>query len=392
MKSAIPGRIVCGLVAASILVFMLSATAGAENSRFREDFTKSYRAGRISALVYLVKANKETIPAEVRGIMDEALAPGTPYAEKMDLLDLASAMASMYREASNDPSLADEVLGVQRREIDKENARLAELKKWDKYELVTGNIVMKGSEAAMAEAGLTPVIFPHWTHRLYYDCKACHPGVFRPERGGNGIDMAAIYAAEKCGVCHDGKTAFGAEKDCARCHAAGRPGAERLMDPGKLDLKAVGETATRLGGAWRPERLADKTLPLDRFNSIDWTRLARSMVRRAAPGPAAAESGTVKRHGSKILFEPRMDFIKNVVFDHGTHTEQSACSSCHPAPFKAELGANPVSMREMGSGKHCGACHGKVAFRFAECNRCHSIDKTGPGPAGVLTRGARPRR
>lgn len=62
-----------------------------------------------------------------------------------------------------------------------------------------------------------------------------------------------------------------------------------------------------------------------------------------------------------------------VRFPHRQHTLWLDCSNCHDSIFKAEAGANPISMLQILEGEQCGVCHGAVAFPLTECNRCHSV-------------------
>lgn len=65
----------------------------------------------------------------------------------------------------------------------------------------------------------------------------------------------------------------------------------------------------------------------------------------------------------------------NVVFSHERHGQILDCANCHPVIFKAEKGANPMSMASLALGQACGVCHGRVAFPNAECRKCHSQPK-----------------
>ncbi|MEJ2525412.1 MAG: cytochrome c3 family protein [Desulfuromonadales bacterium] len=51
-------------------------------------------------------------------------------------------------------------------------------------------------------------------------CKDCHNAEVFPKRkqGTVKITMEEIYAGRLCGVCHNGKRAFDAKSNCARCH------------------------------------------------------------------------------------------------------------------------------------------------------------------------------
>ena len=73
------------------------------------------------------------------------------------------------------------------------------------------------------EAGMRPVVFPHWFHRVRFRCKVCHADLgFKFEAGGNDINMLKIIDGEYCGACHDGDIAWSVE-NCDLCHS-GMPG------------------------------------------------------------------------------------------------------------------------------------------------------------------------
>jgi len=73
------------------------------------------------------------------------------------------------------------------------------------------------------DAGMRPVIFPHWFHRIRYRCKVCHGDLgFQFKAGGNDINMLKIIDGEYCGACHNGETAWAVE-NCDVCHSA-KPG------------------------------------------------------------------------------------------------------------------------------------------------------------------------
>lgn len=72
-------------------------------------------------------------------------------------------------------------------------------------------------------AGIRPVVFPHWFHRIRFRCKVCHADLgFQFKAGGNKITMAKIIDGKFCGACHNGEIAWSVE-NCAMCHS-GIPG------------------------------------------------------------------------------------------------------------------------------------------------------------------------
>ena len=73
------------------------------------------------------------------------------------------------------------------------------------------------------DAGMRPVVFPHWFHRIRYSCKVCHGDLgFEFKAGANSIDMLSIIDGQHCGACHDGDIAWSVE-NCDLCHS-GLPG------------------------------------------------------------------------------------------------------------------------------------------------------------------------
>jgi len=86
--------------------------------------------------------------------------------------------------------------------------------------LVMGRVMDdSGTAAGLQVAALPPAVFPHWVHRIRYQCKACHMELFEPKLGANNITMRDIGEQRACGVCHNGETAFRASiGNCQRCH------------------------------------------------------------------------------------------------------------------------------------------------------------------------------
>ena len=72
------------------------------------------------------------------------------------------------------------------------------------------------------DAGMRPVVFPHWFHRIRFRCKVCHGDLgFAFKAGGNDINMVKIIDGQYCGACHDGDVAWSIE-NCELCHS-GQP-------------------------------------------------------------------------------------------------------------------------------------------------------------------------
>ena len=89
---------------------------------------------------------------------------------------------------------------------------------WAEYADVTINT---RSEAE----GVAPVIYPHWFHRIRFQCSVCHVDLgFKTGAGTTGITMEKLIDGQYCGACHDGNIAWSIDT-CDLCHS-GRPGLE----------------------------------------------------------------------------------------------------------------------------------------------------------------------
>lgn len=75
--------------------------------------------------------------------------------------------------------------------------------------------------------------------------------------------------------------------------------------------------------------------------------------------------------------------MPNELFPHRQHTLWLDCANCHPGIFIPQKGANQISMAANLLGQKCGVCHGKVAFPFSQCKRCHSQPKAAAGNSGA---------
>ena len=97
------------------------------------------------------------------------------------------------------------------------------------------------------EAGMRPVVFPHWFHRIRFRCKVCHADLgFEFKAGGNKINMLKIIDGEYCGACHDGEVAWAVES-CDLCHS-GMPGKSTQVHE-STTFKLLSEAARKKAGA-----------------------------------------------------------------------------------------------------------------------------------------------
>jgi c(7)-type cytochrome triheme protein len=94
-----------------------------------------------------------------------------------------------------------------------------------------GDVVINNYSDA---AGMRPVVFPHWFHRIRFRCKVCHSDLaFEFKAGGNDINMLKIFDGEYCGACHNSQLAWGVE-NCILCHS-GKPGSRTRVHNSTTD-------------------------------------------------------------------------------------------------------------------------------------------------------------
>lgn len=211
------------------------------------------------------------------------------------------------------------------------------------------------------KAGIPAVAFDHWRHRARFTCRLCHVDVgFAMVRGETHISAATNHDGFHCGACHNGKTLYqgkpifascsGARSlvaSCRRCHGGD---AQKLRDEHaalQLPRGSFGEVD------WEKAEEQGKAKPLDTLEGISVARPALKMDR-------------------DVSIESRGAWMTNVKFSHRKHSVWNGCEVCHPEIFpNTRAGAVKYTMFEIADGQYCGACHGKVAFPLAYCDRCH---------------------
>lgn len=106
-----------------------------------------------------------------------------------------------------------------------------------------GDVVMNNYSDG---AGMRPVVFPHWFHRVRFRCKVCHTDLgIKFKAGGNEINMLKIIDGQFCGACHNGSVAWSVE-NCDLCHSA-KPGTPTQLHESTINL--LGGPGTSPAGA-----------------------------------------------------------------------------------------------------------------------------------------------
>lgn len=112
-----------------------------------------------------------------------------------------------------------------------------------------GDVVINNYSDA---AGMRPAVFPHWFHRVRFNCKVCHTDLgFKFKAGGNEINMLKIIDGLYCGACHNGSVAWSVE-NCDLCHTA-KPGTPTQVHESTINLLS-GPLATPAGASAAPPK------------------------------------------------------------------------------------------------------------------------------------------
>jgi c(7)-type cytochrome triheme protein len=219
-----------------------------------------------------------------------------------------------------------------------------------------GRVVINGFSE---KAGMAPVVFDHWLHRVKYTCRVCHVDVgFSLKANATGIRAADNEKGIFCGACHNGKMAFAAcgkdttDKRCERCHSQGK------------SVKRSADFAS-----------VTATLPKNTFgNGVNWEQAAEEgLIKPSNHLEGVSIDQSAKPIQNDFTIKPKSAGMGEIIFSHKKHVLWNGCEVCHPEVFKGgKRGAQAYSMEEIKQKKFCGVCHMTVAFPLDDCSRCHS--------------------
>lgn len=118
-----------------------------------------------------------------------------------------------------------------------------------------------------------------------------------------------------------------------------------------------------------------KSLPRSEADAVLWVKALDDKLITPKPGIAADAKDEDPTDMDVELASSGQPEYK-VTFRHKPHTQWMGCPLCHAGLFEMEKGKVKLTMAEMGAGKQCGACHGKVAApELSSCPDCHPPGK-----------------
>lgn len=215
-----------------------------------------------------------------------------------------------------------------------------------------------------------PTGFSHKAHLAKSaNCNECHPTVFAA--GPNKrFTMADMEKGKSCGVCHNGKKAFGVDK-CATCHPV-KEITYKVKETGPTHFSHKAHLAATGCASCHPGLYS----PIKQNRRVGMAAMQKGKSCGACHNSKQAFSvkECAKCHPSgELPFEEKS--TGNVVFSHKFHTGLYTCVDCHASLYKTTRSRVKVSMQEMETGRSCGSCHdGKSAFSVKEkCESCHKM-------------------
>lgn len=249
---------------------------------------------------------------------------------------------------------------------------------------------------------LESVIFSHEDHaHKEFSCATCHSGLFAMKalevQKNKDFIMDSLYKGKYCGACHDGKKAFAADTQCARCHLGF--GAKLAAEDIPSFKKTVKLGKSAKGVAFYHDKHPQSCLschpslfvPQEGANKIRMADHGRDRYCFTChDGKKAFAWGDCSRCHTEPVTAPRgiISFGKGkkaVAFRHETHQMKEGCKVCHPKLFAFAKGVARIDFDDHLKQKSCFVCHAKKnATAFYDCNRCHT-DKKPPKLGGPDT-------
>jgi len=251
-----------------------------------------------------------------------------------------------------------------------------------------------------------PVKSVLFSHKLHVDerglgCDMCHVKLFEMQalavQKRQDFNMKSLYNGKYCGACHDGKTAFASNTQCARCHggvkgydvsvaqkkdkpspaSARGPQVPITIGKGESSVKFIHDSHTN---KFKCNECHTKLFALIKGQKkITMAEIYQGNSCGACHnGKKAFSSNQCEKCHAKIpvpktalIYKP--SGIGIVKFSHESHTQAFSCTDCHNKLFVMKKGGSKMTMDAMNAGGSCGKCHnGSTATAVTECGKCHA--------------------
>jgi c(7)-type cytochrome triheme protein len=180
------------------------------------------------------------------------------------------------------------------------------------------------------------------------------------EAKATGISAESNGRGFHCGACHDGIKQFDGRplfaacseiggKECSRCHSQGKTGVRKY----EYQSFTAKFPKAQYGINWEAAESTGLINPVDVVEGISIKKVHIQ---------SREDFGV----------QPGVSWFHPVIFSHEKHSVWNGCELCHPEIFPtARRSTLQYSMFLNIEGRHCGACHMKVAFPLNNCQKCH---------------------
>ncbi|WP_298435965.1 cytochrome c3 family protein [Geobacter sp.] len=228
--------------------------------------------------------------------------------------------------------------------------------------------------------------FSHQVHTKILNCDSCHSGIFIGGVNSRRYTMAEMEKGESCGVCHEGKTVFGVQGNCDKCHVKTKDIPFRTTAAGTVTFShSVHRQMYGCTDCHNGIFTAGKGAK--RYTMAD---MAKGQSCGACHDGKTAFSATSADACAKCHPLRDVTLALDARFPHAKHLGGFSCGDCHNALFKAGPGNRRWTMPQMEQGNSCGTCHdGTTAFSVkGDCDKCHKTtsDVTFNSPQAGPTR------
>ncbi len=217
-------------------------------------------------------------------------------------------------------------------------------------------------------------VFSHKVHTAMFKCDECHNGIFTAGKEAVRHTMADMAKGKSCGACHDGSTAFSVKDSCAKCHPVK-----------EIQFK---DSGARFSHTFHLQAYSCSDCHDTIFIPGPGNRHTTMAEMEKGQSCGACHDGSTafsvtnsceKCHivTKAIKYEFADKTTGSVLFSHKVHVSRGYnCIDCHNKNIITAVGIRTYTMKDMESGKYCGACHG-MAMAFSvkdskKCGRCHA--------------------
>jgi c(7)-type cytochrome triheme protein len=209
--------------------------------------------------------------------------------------------------------------------------------------------------------------FSHVEHLKMFKCNECHSAIFIGGSRSVRYTMPQMENGKSCGACHDGKTGFGVNGNCDKCHSTMPPDRIfKINDAGTVPFSHSKHRSKYSCGQCH-NGIVVAGVASKRFSMGEMEK-GKSCGACHNGKTAFGVKSCSKCHPIKEVL-----FSDDARFNHDKHLSMYSCADCHIKLFSPGPDNKRFNMAQMEKGSSCGSCHdGSTGFSVKEnCDKCH---------------------